>query len=488
MKLFISLILALSMAVSCSTEGPTDNNPDQSAQKYRLEVEGKPFLMLGAQLRTDFFLKLDKRALNNLHDYFSLAAGLNITCVQVPICWSDIETSYNVYSDEVLKAYIDYCEQYDMKLELLWFGSYMCGYSVEGYLPDYVVADTQTYPELKPSAAYQGWMGKQFYLKPGNPMLVAREVQAMKKMMEFIDAYDKELGRPHTVIGIQVENEPDMLATRHNAAHGYGALDLWPGLLQLLNQLGKAVKESPYDCYTRVNQTCTYEDWIYWSQKIVELEGIDYAGFDPYTANINTIAEWLQAFKDMPGNFSHVAENGGEFYNNDLLTLKALTMGCGYEVFEVITTPHRDLKDWTLRGVYNPDFTPKGQTQRLIDAYYIYKNAWYDFATAPTENMIGFNLQTNEGKNTTEEEHTAAQHTVKWSTTSRGVAFAILTDEYMTVASTKKDKFYPNFTPSAIEAGKYDNDGNWIKSKDAMSNFGNNLLMLDPCTVYRLYY
>ena len=46
--------------------------------------------MLGAQLRTDFFLKLDGRGLNQLDDYFSLAAGLNITCVQVPVCWSDI--------------------------------------------------------------------------------------------------------------------------------------------------------------------------------------------------------------------------------------------------------------------------------------------------------------------------------------------------------------------------------------------------------------
>ena len=129
----------------------------------------------------------------------------------------------------------------------------------------------------------------------------------------------------------------------------------------VFSAVGKAVKNGPYDCYTRVNQTCAYDDWVYWSKKVAEREGIDYVGFDPYVNNVNTIGEWLKAIQDIPGNFSHVAENGGEFYNNDVLTLKALVMGCGYEVFEVITTPHPYLKDWTLRGVYNPDFTPKGQ-------------------------------------------------------------------------------------------------------------------------------
>lgn len=494
MKNFFSIILTISMLLSCSPEGhsgDTSKVPGGGTQ-YRLTVDGKPFLMLGAQLRTDFFLKLDGRRLDQLDDYFSLAKGLNVTCVQVPVCWSDIETEYDVYSDEVVKAYIDYCEKYDMKLELLWFGSYMCGYSVEGYLPQYVVKDTETYPELKPSAAYKGWMGKQFYLVPNDKELVEREVKAMSKMMEFIYDYDNELGNPHTVIGIQVENEPDMLATRHNAAHGYSAVSLWPALLAHLNSVGLAVKNGPYDCYTRVNQTCTYEDWIYWSGKVASRDGIDYVGFDPYVNNVQTIGDWLQAFKDIPGNFSHVAENGGEYFNNDILTLKAFVMGCGYEVFEVITTPHKDLKDWTLRGVYNPDFTPKPQTQRLIDAYSIFKAAWYDFATAPVGDMLGFNLvdQYN-GLNRTEEAQStesSPSHIVRWSTTSRGVAFAIQAKDYMTVGSTQQDYMYLDFEPTKIEAGKYDNDGNWIVTSDASSRYSNGTLTMQPCTVYRLYF
>lgn len=487
MKNLSLLAAALFALFSCSGTslpgGETKLEP--VSREFRLTVDGKPFLMLGAQLRTDYFMQLDGRSVDNLDDYFALAAGLNITCVQVPVAWRDVETGFDEYSDKIVCAYIDYCEKYGMKLEILWFGSYMCGYSVEGYIPAYVISDTATYPELNPSAAYQGWLGKQFYLKPGNTKLVSREVKAISKMMEFVDAHDRSLGHPHTVIGIQVENEPDMLATRHNAAHGYSATDLWPSLLYHLNELGKAVKSSPYKCYTRVNQTVTYDDWVYWSRKIAEREGIDYVGFDPYVNDIGTLADWLSQIRDIPGNFSHVAENGGEFMNNDLLALKALTMGCGYEVFEVITTPHRYLVDWTLRGVYNPDFTPKSQTQRLIDAYGIFRAVWYDFAVASPDKMKGFNLESSDGKNVASESFATSFGNLGWETTSRGVAFAIEGNGYITVGSTKADVISLGFKALSIETGSYNADGQWVKSSDVVPPTGGSL-SLSPCKVYRI--
>lgn len=483
MKKSLMAVMMLVSLLSCNGKG-TDIPGVPDGGQYRLEVEGKPFLMLGAQLRTDYFLQLDGRSLDNLDDYFSLAAGLNITCIQVPIAWSDVETDYDRYTDAAVRAYIDYCEKYGMNLEILWYGSYMCGYSVEGYLPDYIVRDTDTYPELNPSAAYQGWLGKQFYLKPGNASLVDREVKAITKMMEFVRDYDALIGSPHTVIGVQIENEPDMLATRHNGAHGYVAMDIWPSLIHHLDALGKAVKSVPYECWTRVNQTTTYDDWVLWSRKIAERDGIDYVGFDPYVNDIPTLEKWLAQIAGIPGNFSHIAENGGEYMNNDLLTLKALTMGCGYEVFEVITTPHPFLADWTLRGVYNPDFSEKAQTRRLIDAYRIFKDSWYDFATAETDNMYGFNLGDSAGKFTAEETAVLGSVSIGWRTGSRGVAFAIRGNGYLTVASTKADTMSFSCSVRSAEYGHYDRDGVWVREGEASCTGGS--LLMSPCKVYRL--
>lgn len=488
MKLLISLCMAI-LAVACSEVKPSPDNPDKPQQEerpYRLTVDGKPFMMVGAQLRMDFFRDLDGKKLDELDKYFELAASLNITVVQLAFSWSDVEKDYDVYSDETVKAYIDYCEKWGLKCELLWFGSFMCGYSVEGHLPAYVVADTQTYTELKPSAAYKGWQGKQFFLSPGNKKLVEREAKAAAALMDFIYEYDKSIGSPHTVIGIQVENEMDMLPTRHNGAHGYSPTDLWPSVIYHLDEVGKAFKSGHYKCYTRVNQTCEYDDWVYWSKKIAQREGIDYVGFDPYRFTIDDIESRLNSMLEIEGNFAHVAENGGEAYNNDILTLKALTMGCGYEVFEVVTTPHPYLVEWTLRGVYNPDFTPKGQTRRLIDANLIFKKGWYDFATAPVDNMRGFNLTTDQGLNNTKETAILPGVTIDWQTSNRGIAYAIEAEDYVTVGSTKPDSMSFGFEVLKVESGRYDKDGLWQADARGVK-YGNSTLQLEACTVYRVY-
>lgn len=478
--LFGSVILGL---LAC---GKTEDVPavEQGGVRH-LMVNGKPFLMLGGQLRTDFFLQLDKKTPDELDPYFELAANMNVMVVQVPICWKDIEPKKDSYSGSLVEKYIELCDRHHLKLELLWFGSYMCGYSVEGYIPDYVVYNTSEYPELKPSADFQGWLGKHYYLKPNTPKLMEREEKAIRYMMEVIYNYDNTHGKKHTVIGIQVENEPDMLATRHNQAHGYTPEQLWPDLIEHLDRLGMAVKNASYDCYTRVNQTTTYADYLKKSAEIVATKGIDYVGVDPYENTLAQIERKLRALQKIEGNYAHIAENGGEYANNDLLALKSLTLGCGYEIFEVVTTPHPYLVDWTLRGVYNPDFTPKPHTQRIVDAFKIYKDAWVDLATAETKDIIGFNLKADDGMEQTSETQKTTHAGVKWQTSLRGVAFAVEYDGHLTVASTKSDVMeFSDVQISNIEKGHYDMTGTWIPKGSAVLN--NNQLVMEPYIVYRL--
>lgn len=482
MKRFLC-ILTLLAAVSCgcSQQGPEPSGGQSAERPWRLTVDGKPFLMLGAQLRTDFFQQLDHKKLNELDKYFELAASLNITVVQISFCWSEVEKDYDVYSDAAVRAYIDYCEKYGLKAEFLWFGSFMCGYSVEGYLPPYVTADANTYPRYK--GGWDGWEGWTYYLKPGTSALLEREAKAIGKLMEFIDAYDKELGRPHTVIGIQVENEPDMLPSRHYPVLGMASSDLWPPMLHHLEVVGKAVKASSYDCYTRINMTLD-EGYDNWAPLVAKRDGIDYVGLDPYVNDVDRIGSLMEFLGTIPGNFAHVAENGGEYYNNDVMTLKALSMGCGYEVFEVVTTPDPQLKDWTLRGVYNPDFTPKGQTQRLINAYGIFKGAWYDFATTPVADIHAFNISKSEGQEKASETVSTRMGSLTWTTSARGIAFAIEGDGYLTAASTKADRLDFSRTPRSVEKGRYNEKGEWIREAGVTTTGGS--LVMEACKIYRI--
>lgn len=476
----------LSATLACSEADELDPYSYYATTTKHLMVNGKPFLMLGAQLRTDFFLQLDKKTPDELAPYFELAANMNVLVVQVPVAWRDIEPEKDAYTSSLVEKYIELCDKYQMKLEILWFGSYMCGYSVEGYIPDYVLKDTSTYPDLNPNAAYNGWLGKHYYLKPNTPALVEREAKALNEMMEAIYHYDNNHGQKHTVIGIQVENEPDMLATRHNQQHGYSPEQLWPDLISMLDELGQVVKNSSYDCYTRVNQTTTYSDYMEKSAEIAATTGIDYVGLDPYENTMRGLDSKLRRLRKIDGNFAHIAENGGEYANNDLLMLKALSLGCGYEIFEVITTPHPFLVDWTLRGVYNPDFTPKAHTQQIVDAYKIFKGAWVDLASADDKDIIGFNLKYDDGQEQATENQNTTHVSIKWTTNSRGVAFAVEHNNCLTVASTKNDQMlFRDIQVKKIEKGHYDIDGNWNPEGNVEPA---NQLAMEPCIVYKIQF
>lgn len=453
-------------------------------RKY-LQVGNQPFLMVGAQLRTDYLMQLEHKSLSELREYFELANSLNITTLQVQIGWKDVETSSNVYDSSTVLTYLRYCDSLNLKLELLWYGSYMCGYSVQGYLPAYVVSDTANYPELNATQDFTGWLGKHYFLKPNTPNIIQREGEALRRLMGFIYNYDSSHGNKHVVIGMQIENEPDMLVSRHNTMLGYTTEQLWPGMLAHLDTLGKIVKLSNYKCFTRVNLT-TDAGYLDRATQLVATDGIDFVGLDPYVSSINAIQTYLNQLDAIPGNFAHISENSGGYTNSDLLELTALKKGYGYDVFEVITSSAPELADWTYQGVYYPNKTPKiPQLQRLKAANLIYKKAWIDLAIADADNIVGFNLLTDEGNTALFQSLHTKNITIDWATSGRGVAFAVERNGYLTIASTGNDLIsIKEINNGFVEMGHYDPQGNWIKEDSA--RFTNGSFYLTPLTVYRL--
>lgn len=260
---------------------------------------------------------------------------------------------------------------------------------------------------------------------------------------------------------------------------------MWTGMAAMLGTLGDVVHNSKYNCYTRVNITLWGNDWAQRAAEICATTGIDFVGLDPYRNTNSAITGYLNELADINGNFPHIPENGGEYLNNDLLELLTFTKGGGYEVFEVVTTPDPQLSDWTLRGVYYPDFTPKPQTQRLIDANAIFNKAGYDIVMSELGNMRGFNLLSNGGDDVLVQTlftKTSAV-SVKWTTTERGVAFVIENEGYLTFASTKVDTMeFGNCTIKSIEFGYYNSDMEWVREGTTSAVNTINLL---PGRVYR---
>lgn len=470
---------------------------NESGEKY-LGVDGKPFLYLGAQLRIDFFLQLDGYTLDDLEYLFRLASTLNITCIQVPIAWSDIETSYGVYSSELLEKVMGFCNEYGMRLEILWFGSYMCTYTVAddgdetdgrtGYVPNYILENPEVYRPLGVFAdgsdfGANGWLGWQYLLMPNVAELVQRERLAMEYMMDAVYAYDSVHGGRHTVIGVQIENEADGLdfwrfqevdlqksydAVKDILPEGIGPdnfIEYCEGeMAEHLSAVGMAVKESDYGCYTRTNLT-TNAGWEERCEQFAAAEGIDFVGVDPYNDNPADIGSYIRRLNEIEGNFPHIAENGGEFYNNDLLQLSAFAERGGYSVFEVVCTSNEALKDWELRGVFtdlgNCRYTKKGQTDRLIEVNRLLKDG--HAAIADHDGMEILNGFTSAGSETAVTAGEIAGFSFTCSTRARGVGYVAAQGDYVYFGSTKEDSFAfsGEYDSANIEVGYFDSANVW---------------------------
>lgn len=493
---------------------------DKNGTKY-LEVDGKPFLYLGAQLRTDFFLQLDEYALDDLDYLFKTAAKLNITCIQVPVCWTDVESEYGVYSSEYVNKLLELCNKYSLKLEILWFGSYMCTYTVaddgdsadkrHGYVPNYVYKDKETYPAIGVTDGgefdFVGWLGRQYLLMPNTSALLARECAAISYMMQAVYDYDSTHGGRHTLIGVQVENEADgimnwrfaefNLQKTYNAAKGFLPASVtqdnmaqycYEQMLEHVNTVAKAVKDSDYGCITRHNNT-TQANWEERLEDFASLEYVDFVGLDPYDSNTSNMRNYVKKMNSFKDNFAHIAENGGEFFNQDLLELTAFSCGAGYSVFEVVCTSNEALKDWELRGVFkdlgNCRFAEKEQAPYLIAVNRALKDGHAAISCHSGMNVL--NGETSDGAKNNTSSGTIKGFSYACTTSDRGVGYVAAADDYIYFSSTKADEFEftaETYDKTNVEVGYFDSMNVWHTEQTISCSSGK--LTLAPTRCYRI--
>ena len=62
-----------------------------------IEVEGNPFLYIGAQIRVDAFMNCDKLNYEEVEYLFAEAAKLGVPSIQVPVEWAKMEIEKDVF-------------------------------------------------------------------------------------------------------------------------------------------------------------------------------------------------------------------------------------------------------------------------------------------------------------------------------------------------------------------------------------------------------
>ncbi|WGL18366.1 DUF5597 domain-containing protein [Microbulbifer bruguierae] len=192
----------------------------------QLLVDEKPFLILGGELGNS-----SASSLEYMDDVWLKASAMNINTLLVPVYWELLEPVEGRFDFDLLEGLIERAREQEIKLVLLWFGSWKN--SMSCYVPSWVKRDSERFPR-----AFSADGKPQEILTPFSPANLQADQKAFAAMMQFLEKTDR---RHNTVLMVQVENEIGMLPSardHHPLAETAFKAPVPQPLMQYLQQRG----------------------------------------------------------------------------------------------------------------------------------------------------------------------------------------------------------------------------------------------------------
>ena len=162
----------------------------------QLEVDGKPFVILGGELGNSIASNPE-----TLRPSWGKLRELHLNTVITPVYWDLIEPQEGRFDFSSLDRVIEDARNTPVRLVLLWFGSWKN--SMSCYAPAWVKTDTARFPRARDAD-----LRKVEILSPFCEANQAAESRAFAALMRHVASVDAE---HRTVILVQVENEIGML-------------------------------------------------------------------------------------------------------------------------------------------------------------------------------------------------------------------------------------------------------------------------------------
>ncbi len=168
----------------------------QEQGRATLMVDGKPFLVLGAQVDNSSGWP------ERLQTVWPAAERMRLNTLEVPVYWEQMEPERGRFDFTVVDAIVQQAREHKVRLVLLWFGTWKNGKM--HYVPEWMKSDTVTFPRMKTRD------GRAIdVLSPNAPANLATDREAFVSLMRHLRETDSQ----HTVIMMQVENESGSLGT-----------------------------------------------------------------------------------------------------------------------------------------------------------------------------------------------------------------------------------------------------------------------------------
>ncbi len=201
MRLTHLFLCTLCLAIPTIAQTP---HLEKRGSTTQLIVDGKPFLILGAEIHNSSSSSLDY-----MKPIWPRLAEIPLNTVLTPLSWELIEPTEGKYDFALVDGLIQQARQQRLHIVFLWLASWKNGMS--SYAPLWVKADTQRFPRV-----IEGTGDKVEILSTLGTSSMEADSKAFAALMRHIHEIDS---RDHTVLMMQVENEVGVLGdTRDRSA------------------------------------------------------------------------------------------------------------------------------------------------------------------------------------------------------------------------------------------------------------------------------
>lgn len=196
MTLRAALCSTLLLAASAWAQAPADPSLphiDRTGVHPALIVDGKPYLMLSAQMNNSSAWPATLPAV------WSVMDKLGSNTVEAPVYWETLEPKENSFDYAQVDTLLESARAHKKHLVLLWFGTWKNG--SPGYAPAWVKLDPKRFP-----LAMKADGTPLFSLSPFGKETQLADEHAFSALMQHLKSADPQ----HTVLMVQVENEPGL--------------------------------------------------------------------------------------------------------------------------------------------------------------------------------------------------------------------------------------------------------------------------------------
>jgi len=159
----------------------------------QLIVDGRPFIMLAGELHNS-----SSSGLEYMERMWPKLKALHLNTVIAATSWELVEPQEGQFDFSLIDGLLAQARQHEMRLVLLWFGSWKNG--VSSYAPPWVKKDTMRFHRCLGSSN----LNTKDVLTPLSQETRRVEAKAFAALMRHLRQVD---GDQHTVVMVQVENE-----------------------------------------------------------------------------------------------------------------------------------------------------------------------------------------------------------------------------------------------------------------------------------------